>query len=157
MGKQREVKPGFGGFPVGLFYGILGHWRILRVSRRSDAHQPNNTPCPAWNFLDGIVSNWARRCRVGRRPHPGETRRSVKYTTIVVPERWLSGRKRRFAKSVTGSNWSAGSNPVLSALFVHARRKLLCLNNLRRACFVCSSQTDRFGPFATVPPRNPLS
>ena len=30
-------------------------------------------------------------------------------------ERWLSGRKRRFAKSVKGSNPSAGSNPVRSA------------------------------------------
>jgi hypothetical protein len=33
-------------------------------------------------------------------------------------ERWLSGRKRRFAKSVKGSNPSAGSNPVLSACFL---------------------------------------
>jgi hypothetical protein len=32
-----------------------------------------------------------------------------------LPERWLSGRKRRFAKSVTGLFPSAGSNPVLSA------------------------------------------
>ena len=30
-------------------------------------------------------------------------------------ETWLSGRKRRFAKSVMGSNPSAGSNPVVSA------------------------------------------
>jgi hypothetical protein len=34
-------------------------------------------------------------------------------------ERWLSGRKRRFAKSVKGLNPSAGSNPVLSAERVH--------------------------------------
>ena len=33
----------------------------------------------------------------------------------VGMERWLSGRKRRFAKSVNGSNRSAGSNPVRSA------------------------------------------
>src|ERR1700694_117584 len=32
-----------------------------------------------------------------------------------VPERWLSGRKRRFAKSVMGEILSAGSNPALSA------------------------------------------
>ena len=33
-------------------------------------------------------------------------------------ETWLSGRKRRFAKSVMGSNPSAGSNPVVSARFI---------------------------------------
>ena len=33
----------------------------------------------------------------------------------LATERWLSGRKRRFAKSVNGSNRSAGSNPVRSA------------------------------------------
>src|SRR5262249_24714463 len=31
--------------------------------------------------------------------------------------RWLSGRKRRFAKPVYGSNRTAGSNPVLSVKF----------------------------------------
>ncbi len=31
------------------------------------------------------------------------------------PERWLSGRKHFIANEATGSNWSAGSNPVLSA------------------------------------------
>lgn len=31
------------------------------------------------------------------------------------PERWLSGRKRRFAKSVDGESCLAGSNPALSA------------------------------------------
>ena len=30
-------------------------------------------------------------------------------------ERWLSGRKHRFAKAAKGSNPSAGSNPALSA------------------------------------------
>ena len=36
-------------------------------------------------------------------------------SSFNVLERWLSGRKRRFAKSVKGSNPSAGSNPVRSA------------------------------------------
>ena len=35
--------------------------------------------------------------------------------TTHLPERWLSGRKRRFAKSVYGLYRTAGSNPVLSA------------------------------------------
>ena len=35
--------------------------------------------------------------------------------TSASRERWQSGRMRRFAKSVTGETWSAGSNPVLSA------------------------------------------
>jgi hypothetical protein len=39
----------------------------------------------------------------------------LKTGRIGFSERWLSGRKRRFAKSVKGSNPSAGSNPVLSA------------------------------------------
>ena len=32
----------------------------------------------------------------------------------VGPERWLSGRKHRFAKAAYGSNCTAGSNPALS-------------------------------------------
>ena len=35
----------------------------------------------------------------------------------IKPERWLSGRKHFIANEATGSNWSAGSNPVLSAFF----------------------------------------
>ena len=37
------------------------------------------------------------------------------YPCNVCRERWLSGRKRRFAKPVRASRPSAGSNPVLSA------------------------------------------
>lgn len=59
------------------------------------------------------------------------------------PERWLSGRKRRFAKSVRGSNPSAGSNPVLSAVRSNARRKLLQRDTLPRAFFVCLSHRDK--------------
>lgn len=33
----------------------------------------------------------------------------------VATERWQSGRMRIIANDVTGSNWSAGSNPALSA------------------------------------------
>ena len=36
-------------------------------------------------------------------------------------ERWLSGRKRRFAKSVSRATGSAGSNPVRSAWYPHHR------------------------------------
>ncbi len=39
-----------------------------------------------------------------------------------TPERWLSGRKHVFAKDAYGSNCTAGSNPVLSALVLALRR-----------------------------------
>ena len=51
-------------------------------------------------------------------------------------ERWQSGRMRRFAKSVTGVTWSAGSNPVLSAPISPAAHHLRC-----RAFFVASLAT----------------
>ena len=42
-------------------------------------------------------------------------------------ERWLSGRKRRFAKSVKGSNPSAGSNPVRSAYEINPKKPMCFL------------------------------
>lgn len=53
-------------------------------------------------------------------------------------ERWQSGRMRRFAKSVTGVTWSAGSNPVLSAeklLHLIARRRMTTHKPLPRQGF----------------------
>src|SRR5438132_12363080 len=41
--------------------------------------------------------------------------RVSKITVVDSPERWLSGRKHRFAKAAWGSNPTAGSNPALSA------------------------------------------
>jgi hypothetical protein len=38
-----------------------------------------------------------------------------KFLLIHSLERWLSGRKHRFAKAAWGSNLTAGSNPALSA------------------------------------------
>jgi hypothetical protein len=58
-------------------------------------------------------------------------------------ERWLSGRKHRFAKSAYGSNCTAGSNPVLSALRFGTRRKSLHGNHLQRVSFVCPSNWDK--------------
>ncbi len=48
--------------------------------------------------------------------HNSQTRRpaDVKNSTGPLQERWLSGRKRRFAKSVNLETGSAGSNPVRS-------------------------------------------
>ncbi len=43
---------------------------------------------------------------------------------FVHLERWLSGRKHIIANDATGLNWSAGSNPVLSACFSWANRFL---------------------------------
>ena len=51
---------------------------------------------------------------------------------------------RRFAKSVKGSNPSAGSNPVLSASSQNVRRKLLLVNFLRRTFFICPSHWDKY-------------
>jgi hypothetical protein len=44
-----------------------------------------------------------------------DAHRSVlRKTGRAKKERWLSGRKRRFAKPVSGETLTAGSNPVLS-------------------------------------------
>ena len=44
------------------------------------------------------------------------TPRTIWYGTRCRLERWLSGRKRRFAKPLYGSNCIGGSNPPLSAV-----------------------------------------
>jgi hypothetical protein len=50
---------------------------------------------------------------------------------------------RRFAKSVKGSNPSAGSNPVLSAWLRTALPKAFTDNALRRAVFVDTVDCDK--------------
>ncbi len=46
-------------------------------------------------------------------------------------ERWLSGRKQRFAKASYGLNRTEGSNPSLSAIWLPNRDNQLEITNLR--------------------------
>ena len=74
-------------------------WQVLRKNVTHVGFlQPLKTPLDY--LLAGVLLYFSRRFR---------------YTPQVRQERWLSGRKRRFAKPLYGLNRTEGSNPSLSA------------------------------------------
>lgn len=90
-----------------------------------------------------IRQNYHHRIAKCRSPAPG----SLPAPLAPLPERWLSGRKRRFAKPMYGLNRTAGSNPVLSAKSFSSNELRLVRNRKSgapiRGC-------ARFVRFATV-------
>ena len=52
----------------------------------------------------------------------------------LQPVRWLSGRKRRFAKALYGLNRTEGSNPSLTASFPIRERAFAGTNTIAFTC-----------------------
>lgn len=70
--------------------------------------------CPKKNCLPEANLGCQMACQLDVNSPESETNQSRDHFGGLLQERWLSGRKRRFAKSVNWETGSAGSNPVRS-------------------------------------------